>query len=85
MVLTTHPQRDECPYVSALRSGTFVLRRGMEVAVKILLWIAVALMLGGAGMLIAEVGAAGLWIAVITVGIAIVAVDLRGPHNTVHH
>jgi hypothetical protein len=41
-------------------------------------------MLGGAGMLIADVGVAGLWIALIAVGIAIVAVDLRQPGRTIH-
>jgi hypothetical protein len=38
-------------------------------------WIAAALMLTGAAMLVLGVGAAGLWIAVITVGIALVAVE----------
>jgi hypothetical protein len=41
----------------------------------LLLWIAVALMLLGAAMLIANMGAPGLWIAVIAVGIALVAID----------
>jgi membrane-bound ClpP family serine protease len=40
-----------------------------------LTWIAVALMLTGAVMLVADVGVAGLWIAVITIGIALVAID----------
>ena len=35
-----------------------------------LTWIAVALMLTGALMLVTDVGAAGLWIIVITIGIA---------------
>jgi hypothetical protein len=44
----------------------------MEVLMRpLLLWIAVPLLLLGAGMLIAGVGAPGLWIAVITVGIAL--------------
>jgi membrane-bound ClpP family serine protease len=38
-------------------------------------WIAVALMLTGAVMLVADAGAPALWIAVITVGIALVAID----------
>jgi len=38
-------------------------------------WIAVVLMLAGAVMIVADVGATGLWIAVIAVGIAVVAVD----------
>ena len=38
-------------------------------------WIAVVLMLMGAVMLIAGIGAPGLWIAVVTVGIALVIID----------
>jgi hypothetical protein len=38
-------------------------------------WIAVVLMLMGAVMLIAGIGAPGLWIAVVTVGIAVVVID----------
>jgi hypothetical protein len=38
-------------------------------------WIAAALMLIGAVMLVTGVGAAGLWIAVITIGIALLVVD----------
>jgi hypothetical protein len=38
-------------------------------------WIAVALMLIGAVMLVTGVGAAGLWIAVITIGIALLVAD----------
>jgi uncharacterized membrane-anchored protein len=40
-----------------------------------LVWIAVALMLIGAVMLVTGVGAAGLWIAVITIGILLLVVD----------
>jgi hypothetical protein len=50
---------------------------------KYLDWIAVPLMLLGAAMLLADIGASGLWIAVISVGIALVAIDLqrrRTPH-----
>ena len=53
---------------------------------KYLDWIAVPILLFGAAMLIADIGASGLWIAVITVGIALVAVDAhrrRHPHPTV--
>jgi hypothetical protein len=39
------------------------------------LWIDAALMLTGAVMLIADIGAPALWIAVITVGIALVLID----------
>ena len=41
----------------------------------LLVWIAVALMVVGAVMLIAGIGAPGLWIAVVTVGIAVVVFD----------
>jgi hypothetical protein len=40
-----------------------------------LVWLAIALMLGGAVLLIADVGVEGLWIAVITVGIALSVVE----------
>jgi hypothetical protein len=45
------------------------------VAMTLFIWIAVALMLIGAVMLVADIGAPALWIAVITVGIALVAID----------
>lgn len=38
-------------------------------------WIAVALMLTGAVLLLVDVGATVLWIAVITVGIALVVIE----------
>ena len=45
-------------------------------------WIAVMLMLMGAVMLIAGIGAPGLWIAVVTVGIALVVIDrTRSRHS----
>ena len=40
-----------------------------------LVWVAVALMVLGAVMLVADVGASALWFAVITVGVALVAID----------
>ena len=40
-----------------------------------ILWLAVALMLGGAAMLFVDIGASALWIAVIAVGIGLVAVE----------
>jgi hypothetical protein len=49
---------------------------------KPLLWIAVALMLPGAAMLVAGIGAPALWIAAITVGIALVVVDRERPGTT---
>ena len=41
----------------------------------LVLWIAVALMALGAMLIAIDVGAVGLWIGVITLGIAMVAVD----------
>jgi hypothetical protein len=49
---------------------------------RLLPWIAVPLLLLGAAMLIADIGASGLWIAVIAVGIALVAVSLVKPRET---
>jgi hypothetical protein len=43
---------------------------------KPLLWLAVPLLLLAAVMLIAGVGDAGLWIAVVAVGVALVAIDV---------
>ncbi len=42
-----------------------------------LIWIAIALLGIGAVMLVAGVGAPGLWIAVIAVGVALVAISRR--------
>jgi hypothetical protein len=48
---------------------------------KPLLWIAVPSLLLAAVMLIAGVGDAGLWIAVVAVGVALVAIDvIRSRH-----
>lgn len=47
-------------------------------------WLAVALMLVGAVMLVSGVGVAALWIAAITIGIALVAVD-GYRHRRGHH
>ena len=47
----------------------------------LLVWIAVALMVVGAVMLIAGIGAPGLWIAVVTVGIAVVVIDRTRPRH----
>ena len=46
---------------------------------RLLLWIAVPLLLLGAAMLIADIGATALWIAVITVGIAFVVIGRAKP------
>ena len=50
-----------------------------------LTWIAVALVLTGAILLVADVGAAGVWIAVITIGIALVAIDGYRRRQGRHH
>ena len=50
-----------------------------------LTWIAVALLLTSAVLLVADVGAAGLWIAVITIGIALVAIDAYRRRQRQHH
>jgi hypothetical protein len=39
-------------------------------------------MIVGAVMLVVGVGASALWIAVIAVGIALVAIETRGQHKT---
>ena len=49
---------------------------------RLLLWVAVPLMLVGAAMLIADIGATALWIAVIAVGIALVAIGQVKPSAT---
>lgn len=49
---------------------------------RLLLWVAVPLMLLGAAMLIADIGATALWIAVIAVGIALVAIGHVKPSAT---
>ena len=46
---------------------------------RLLLWVAVPLLLLGAAMLIADMGATALWIAVIAVGIALVAIGQMKP------
>jgi hypothetical protein len=49
---------------------------------RLLLWVAVPLMLLGAAMLIADIGATALWIAVIAVGSALVAIGQVKPSAT---
>jgi hypothetical protein len=54
-------------------------------AMKFVVWVAAVLMLLGATMLIVDFGASALWISVITVGIALVAIDLfRNRHSSLH-
>ena len=45
-------------------------------AMSLLMWIAAAVLLIAAAMLVAGVGAAGLWMTVIAVGIAAVTIGL---------
>jgi hypothetical protein len=47
-----------------------------------LLWLAAAVMIVGAILLVVGVGAPALWIAVITVGIAIVVITQVRSHHT---
>ena len=49
---------------------------------RLLFWVAVPLMLLGAAMLIADIGVTALWIAVIAVGIALVAIGQMKPSAT---
>jgi hypothetical protein len=46
-----------------------------------LLWLVLAVMILGAVMLVVGFGAPGLWVAVITVGIAIVAINQIRRHH----
>jgi hypothetical protein len=50
-----------------------------------LIWVAVPLLLVGAVLLVAGVGAAGLWIAVIAVGLALVAIEGYRGRQLHHH
>lgn len=50
-----------------------------------LIWIAVILMLTSAVMLVAHVGVSGLWIAAITIGIALVAIEAYRHRHGQHH
>ncbi len=49
-----------------------------------MLWIAAAVMVFAAAMLVADVGAAALWIAVITAGIAVVVNVQTRTHRGAH-
>ena len=51
------------------------------ILMSLFIWTAVALMLVGAVLLIAGVGAAGLWIGVVTVGVALVVADRTRRHH----
>jgi tellurite resistance protein TehA-like permease len=51
----------------------------------VLTWLAAIIMLIGAVMLVTGIGAAGLWIAVIAVGVAVVAIDAFRHRQAQHH
>jgi hypothetical protein len=53
--------------------------RGGAVMRALHLWVAVPLMLLGVGMLIAGIGSTALWIAVITLGIALAVIGRVKP------
>jgi len=59
----------------------FIMVSREEGLMKILLWIVSAVMVLAAAMLIADVGAAALWFAVIAVGIAVVVIVQTRAHH----
>jgi len=61
------------------RGGLMLGANGGVVMKPLLLWIAVPLMLLGASMLVAGVGSTGLWIAAVTMGIALVVIGRVKP------
>jgi hypothetical protein len=65
--------------------GNCVRKKRGAVMRLLLIWIAVPLMLLGAAMLIAGIGAHALWIGTITVGIALVAVTLAQGRTVARH
>jgi len=78
--LLRHPHsRDVCSLTSddRRRIGRHRVNAALEemVAVSPLMWIVAAVLLVAAALLLAGVGTAGLWMAVIAVGIAVVAID----------
>jgi hypothetical protein len=49
---------------------------------RVIAWMAALLLLVAAAMLISGIGAPGLWIAVVTIGIAMVAIDIARAHHS---
>jgi hypothetical protein len=49
---------------------------------KPVMWFAIFLLLCGAAMILADIGAAALWIAVIAVGVALVVLGKKGQGTT---
>jgi hypothetical protein len=62
-----------------MKLGGVFRANGGAVMKSLLLWIAVPMMLLGAGMLVAGIGSTAQWIAVIAVGIAFVAIGQVRP------
>ena len=50
---------------------------------SLLMWVVAALLLAAAAMLVTGVGAAGLWIGVVAVGVAVVGVEAGPPAPSV--
>jgi hypothetical protein len=49
---------------------------------RVVAWMAALLLLVAAAMLMTGIGAPALWIAVVTIGIAMVAIDIARAHNS---
>ena len=75
---TTVPQVRRKPLAPA--QGTVQADHGGGV-MRLLLWKVAAMLILAAAMLIAGVGAAGLWFAVIAVGVAVVVIDRLRSHH----
>jgi hypothetical protein len=60
--------------------GLSARAKGGDVMRSLLPWVAVPLLLLAAGMLIAGIGAPGVWIAVTAVGIALVVIGQWKPN-----
>jgi hypothetical protein len=48
---------------------------------KPLLWVVAVMLVLAAAMLVADVGAAGIWFTVIAVGVAVVAIERSRSHH----
>ncbi len=70
---------DQRLWATARRQRTL---RPRDDVMKPLLWIAAPVLLLAAVMLVGGVGAAGPWIALVAVGVALVAVDLLRSRRT---
>jgi hypothetical protein len=68
-----------CRQTTMDRGGIVYWSKWGAVMKPLLLWLAVPLMLLGASMLIAGIGSTALWIAVVTVGIALVVIGRVKP------